>query len=87
MARLTESSNESTIKVRIAPIMGEVREFVLPVDTTVEEALRNAGYQENSEVRVTTAAGENQTINSNAAVLDDGDTVTVISSGKVEAGL
>lgn len=86
MARRAERSEPNTIKVKIAPLFGEVKEFVLETDSTVEELLEVSENKSDSEVRVTTADGENQGVIDNDYVLEDGDIVTVISEGKVEAG-
>ena len=86
MVQPAEGAN-STIKVKIAPLMGEVREFILAAGVTVGEALDNAGYASNSEVRVTEADGNSQTIADNASILEDGDVITVVSQKKIEAGL
>ena len=87
MARVATAPEASTISVRVAPLMGQVQEFILAEGATVGQALEAAGFNSDSEVRVTTAGGENQTIASNNAILDNGDLITVVASGKVEAGL
>ena len=86
MAKINDTRPAGSISVRIAPLMVEVRSFNLEEDTTIGDALSAAGFNEDPEVRITTAGGENQTIADNDAALEDGDLITVISAGKVEAG-
>lgn len=86
MVRIPQAATTNTITVKIAPLMGVIKELILEVDTTVGAALTAAGFSENSEVRVTSVDGTSQTIADNDSVLDNGDVITVIASGKIEAG-
>lgn len=84
MARETRRRREETtetIKIKIAPLFAEVKEYTLPVDSTVEEALNAAGISTDVEVRL---AG-NGAVEMDS-ILEDGDEITVVSNAKVEAG-
>jgi hypothetical protein len=86
MARTQEEETSGTIKVKVAPLFGEVKEFVLPEDSTVEKLLEISGNNSNSEVRVITEDGEDQGVVGPSSLLDDGDVVSIVAKGKVEAG-
>ena len=80
--RAGTGASDSVIKVEIGPLFGEPRTVTVPKDSTVKDVLTGAGYGENVEVRID---GEG-TVEKDA-IVEDGDILTVVSSGKVEAGL
>lgn len=81
MARRRREASTDVIKVKIAPLFAEVKEYTLLVDSTVEDALSVAGISSDVEVRL---AG-NGAVEMDS-ILEDGDEITVVSNAKVEAG-
>lgn len=54
MAReLRRSRTTETMKVSIAPLFGEVKEYTLPVGATCQEALEAGNYDLTAEIRLT----------------------------------
>ena len=69
-----------TIKITIAPTFGEVKTISVEEGATVADALRAGGFNEDVEVRIN---GEG-TVESDA-IVEDGDELTIIAGGKIEA--
>lgn len=70
-----------TIKVTVAPTFGEVKQISVPADSTVADVLEAAGYSDSVEVRIN---GEGTV--DNDSIVEDGDELSIVSRGKVEAG-
>ena len=71
-----------SIKVTLAPTFGEVKQISVPAESTVEDVLSAGGYSSDVEVRLN---GEGTV--DNDSIVEDGDELTIVSRGKVEAGL
>lgn len=79
MVRRNDSGGEADIEVKVAILGQAVKTVLLPVDSTVGDALEAAGHSANSTVKCN---GED--VDSTDTV-EDGDRLTV--SSKVKGGL
>lgn len=69
------------VKITVAPTFGEVKQISVPTDSTVADVLEAAGYSPSVEVRIN---GEG--VVEPDAIVEEGDELTIVSRGKVEAG-
>jgi hypothetical protein len=75
-----EATEESTIRVEIGTLGGEMRSFVVPRGTTVTDLLEKAGYPTDSEVRC-----NGETYNDGDELVDR-DSLIVVAGAKVRGG-
>lgn len=82
MARVrNETAEAETIKVSIAPLFAEVKTYTVPKGTVVSELLEKAGIGEDVEIRLD---GNGEIFLDDE--LKDGQTISVVSNSKVQAG-
>lgn len=85
MARTPEpTAATETITINVRPLFGEVRTLTVPKDATVAELLSGGGYSDNAEVRQITEEGTTTLVP--GTVLEDGDTVQIVSAKKITNG-
>lgn len=78
MAKHIEAVPSENITIKLGRIGARVEELLLPVGSTVRDALRAVGLDEDGEVRC------NGDIYSNGDPLDEGDVLVFIGNAKVE---
>lgn len=75
---------ENTITVTVKPTFGKVEQYVLAQDATVADLLSEGGFNANAEVRL--IDGEHRDAIESDTILEDGDTVQIVSNKKVANG-
>ncbi len=75
---------QNTITVTVKPTFGRVEQFVLAEDATVADLLEAGGFSANAEVRL--IDGEHRDTLETDTILEEGDTVQIVSNKKVANG-
>lgn len=79
------ASPTNTISITLRPLFGDVKTVVVPRDCTVETLLAQSGFSASAEVRAIGANGNVEQLTPDA-ILEDGDTVSIVSAKKITNG-